>query len=492
MKWRRNTKQWYEGKGYIFTKFKDEFIINPEDLSSGTRSLVEVQCDGCGKILTGVRWIDYNKGVKGDGKYYCHKCGNAGFKKFTSFEQWCYDNLPKKEADEILLRWDYELNINKNGKLLDPQNISYTSHGLNKKGYWFKCLEHLEHKSELKGISSFTMGQKGSINCHQCNSIALTHPELVKFLANKEDASVYSIGERKKLNVKCLDCGYEKEIYFYALVNQGFGCPRCGDGISYPEKFMLNLLEQINNTDFQTQLNKTTFKWCGKYKYDFYVDRINCIIETHGIQHYRDIFWSGESLKKTQENDFNKEKLAVNNSIVNYIVLDCRKSEIEWIKNSIMTSNLPKLLNFQECDIDWFKCHEHSCSSLVKTVCDLWSGGINNTLRLAKILKIHNTTVIRYLKQGAELSWCNYDPKNEMRRKEYLYKKIMCLTTNESFNSILEASRIYNINKSGISQCCNKNKINKSAGKHPITGEKMVWMYLDEYEKIFNEVRTVG
>lgn len=59
--------------------------------------------------------------------------------------------------------------------------------------------------------------------------------------------------------------------------------------------------------------------------------------------------------------------------------------------------------------------------------------------------------------------------------------QIICLTNGELFNSIVEASIKYNIIASCITRCCQGNR--KSAGKHPITGEKMVWMYYDKYIK---------
>ena len=55
-------------------------------------------------------------------------------------------------------------------------------------------------------------------------------------------------------------------------------------------------------------------------------------------------------------------------------------------------------------------------------------------------------------------------------------KRVICITTGETFNCILEAERKYNVAHQDISKCC-KGKI-KSAGKHPATGEKLVWEYL--------------
>ena len=56
-------------------------------------------------------------------------------------------------------------------------------------------------------------------------------------------------------------------------------------------------------------------------------------------------------------------------------------------------------------------------------------------------------------------------------------RKVQCITTGKVFNYIKEAAEYYNIDKHSISDCC-KGKY-KSAGKHPDTGEKLVWKYLD-------------
>lgn len=397
-----------------------------------------------------------------------------------SFYDWCYINLPKEEADEIMARWDYDKNIDKNGNKLTPKDVSFKSN----KQYLFKCLSCPEHTPELKYITSFTRNNKksSSLNCNQCNVIAYTHPHLVKYLVNKEDAYKYSYGISRKLSVKCPDCGYEKDIYFGNLIKQGLGCI-CRDGKSYPEKFLFNFLTQLLKDDFSIQLTKNNFKWCDQFRYDFYIPIINGIIETHGLQHYEErMGWS--SPEELQKIDKNKEYLAKQNGITNYITLDCRRSELKWIKNSIMNSELPSLLNFKEDDIDWLKCHEFSCKNLVKVICDLWDTETKSVLEIAEQFKVNRNTVVVYLKQGAELGWCNYDPIKETLEKSSLIKpiKIICLTTGEIFNSISDAFRKYNI--TNISNCCLKKY--KYAGKHPITNEKMVWMYYDEYLQTIN------
>lgn len=47
VKWNPANKKWYESKGYIFTKYKDEFEVKVEDLSKGSHSTIELLCDYC-------------------------------------------------------------------------------------------------------------------------------------------------------------------------------------------------------------------------------------------------------------------------------------------------------------------------------------------------------------------------------------------------------------------------------------------------------------
>jgi len=490
VKWNKRYRKYYVEKGYPFTNYGDEFKVKVEDLPNGSNVKVDVKCDcdDCNNpYLKPMTFQNYNKNIHKDGKYYCKKCAiklygyentrKSKLKNSISFYDWCYNNLPKEEADKIMERWDYELNI-KNGKILSPKDISYSSNGFKQKGYWFKCAEHIEHKSELKSISHFVSGRKRSLNCNKCNTISITHPELIKYLVNKDDVYKYSYGSTKSISMICPDCGYEKKIGINTLINQGFTCPRCSDGKSFPEKFMFIFLEQLLNKYFQAQLSRKSFTWCGNYKYDFYIDNITCIIETHGLQHYEETKSNWNNLKEIQQNDILKEKLAKYNGIKNYIVIDCRYSELEWIKNSIMNSELPILLNFKEEDIDWLKCHKYACNSLVKKVCELWNSGININ-QIAEIFKLYSNSIRRYLKKGTKLGWCNYVPKKEMIKNQS--KLVICLNTKEIFNSILEASKKYNTYDSSISTCC-KGKI-KSSGKHPITGEKLRWMYYDDYLK---------
>jgi len=111
MRWSGNNRNWYEVRGYVFTKYKDEFEVKVEDLSDGSKVKVDIKCDGCGEILTGITWSACKRGVyANDDKHYCHTCivnvfsaeksKQTKLKNGKSFYQWCYDNLSKEKAEE--------------------------------------------------------------------------------------------------------------------------------------------------------------------------------------------------------------------------------------------------------------------------------------------------------------------------------------------------------------------------------------------------------
>lgn len=392
-----------------------------------------------------------------------------------SFHKWCIDN----DRHDVLDKWDYTLNK------LNPEEINFST----KEKYWFKCPNGI-HTSELKSINTFTSGA-ANIICKGCNSIGqwLTeqygNDSVYNYWSNKntEDPFTVSRGSGKNVWIKCPNCGNEKLISVNTFRKSGLGCNKCSDGIPYSEKFMFSFLNQLN-INFITQLSKTTFEWCSQndneFRYDFYIADEECIIETHGIQHYEDIHnqWNTDLIEQ-QNNDILKMKIALENGIKeeNYIVIDCRYSNIEWIKKSIFNSRLSEMFDLSR--INWKKCHEYACVSLVKGVSSLWSNETKNYSIIMEHFKICKNTVIKYLKQGNINGWCDYDPEVEKNNnKVKLSKKILCIELNEIFNSINNAKQHLQIDRKSIGIACKD--YNKTAGGYH-------WMYYEDYLKLHNE-----
>lgn len=170
IRWHNFTKKWYENKGYVFTKQKDEFLVNAFDLPDGSDVQIDYQCDDCGKIIKNIAWSIYKKGLTEDNKRFCIDCFNlnSNYRQKTrltrlqngiSFQRWVVENLTEKEANNILGRWDYKLNKYK------PDEIGFRP----REKYWFKCPKEI-HKSELKNIANFVGGHQKTLDCMACNS----------------------------------------------------------------------------------------------------------------------------------------------------------------------------------------------------------------------------------------------------------------------------------------------------------------------------------
>lgn len=232
---------------------------------------------------------------------------------------------------------------------------------------------------------------------------------------SEEDAKTHTYGSSESIITICPYCGRVKElavsnIYKYKTIH----CS-CGDGVSYPEKVIFNILEQLK-INFITQLSKRTFKWCSKYYYDFYIPSLNVVIETHGEQHYIQTNRKGaRNLEEEMVNDKIKKELAIYNGVKeeNYISLDCRKSELEFIKNNILNSNLAIKLDLSI--IDWNKVEEFALSNRVKEACDLWNSGASMK-DISITMGIGASTSWRYLNKGSKIGWCDYCGKEEMKK----------------------------------------------------------------------------
>lgn len=333
--------------------------------------------------------------------------------------------------------------FNSNGRDLIITNREYrpNCNGVNLKWYKYKCNKCGYNEGWIE--ESHLISKHGGCSCcasrtvvKGINDIATTDPNIVKYFNDISAAYTNTANSHKKVKVKCPDCGRIRdkkmtisEIKRYNSIN----CS-CRDGKSYPEKFMFNIFEQLNKP-FVQQLSKSDINWCGNYYYDFYNNIDNIIIETHGIQHYIETSFK-ISLKEQQEIDKIKRELALSNGISNYIELDCRYSDKDFIRDSVLNSELINYFNFD--NIDWDEADRFATKNLVKEVCKYYEDNKNKTLKkdIASKFKISIDTLTKYLHKGDRLGWCTYEKYNDKL-------KIKVVETNDIFNSIRECCRIF-------------------------------------------------
>jgi len=237
-----------------------------------------------------------------------------------------------------------------------------------------------------------------------------TNTELAKLLNDSNDAYLYSQGSEHKVDWKCNTCGSVIRNKRINMVNNhGLKCPICIDTTPFPEKVIFSLLMNFRMY-FETE---KTFKWSNNKRYDFYIPELNCIIETHGMQHYKDSFkaLSGRSLEDEQMNDRLKEKLAKENGIEHYIVLDCRFSDFEYIKNTIIKSKIIMLIDLGQ--VKWDDIHSLSQKSDKITILEKYNEGMS-VLDIASLINKHDRYVAETLMDYHSMNKCVYSRIKEI------------------------------------------------------------------------------
>ena len=378
----------------------------------------------------------------------------------------------------------------KNGTLI-PKDILK---GYNKK-VWWQC----EYGHEWEATVSNRSRGNGCPYCsghktiENINNLAITHPHLVKYFLNKEDTIKYKAQSGKEVELMCPICKYIKRMRIQDLTKQGFSCPCCSDGISYPEKVMALILK-ILNIKFKKQ-----HKFDGyKYLYDFYLIDYDIILEVHGKQHYegnRHSSW--KSYEEEHENDLIKYDIAVLNDYEynkSYFIIDAKYSNIDYIKQNIYNCLFFQQFNLDS--IDWQDIDVKAQSSLKINICKYWKEQkeINKNLttrELEDIFDLAFCTIIRYLEWGTKKGLCIYKGEAESKAsKERRSKFVYLIKPNGDkwFDKAMSQSELATISKIGTTTI-SRNRRNKmplgSKGANNVKYDsKYIGSYVVEEDKL--------
>lgn len=327
---------------------------------------------------------------------------------------------------------EYRIKYKKDGR---KENQKWYKYKCNKCG--FDCGEHYKNGKLVKELWILESALLRNQGCSCCasqivakgiNDIPTTAPWMIKYFTNGyKDAIQYTKSSGQRIYPICPDCGRIKDKLtpiFKIYARKSIGC-YCEDGQRYPEKFAHSILIQLN-INFETEYSP---KWCkylfrnklrqGRYDSYFKLNNKKYIVEMDGGWHNSDNKMTGQTKEQSKEIDKYKDKLAKEHGI-EVIRIDCDYKEcenrFEYIKNNIINnSRLNEIFDFNK--INWVQCEESTCSNLVKKVCELKRNNPDiSTVEIIKIMGYSKTTIIRYLKQGSILGWCNYDTKKEMKK----------------------------------------------------------------------------
>lgn len=349
----------------------------------------------------------------------------------------------------------------RNLTLIDKE---YKKNKSTKKWYKYRC----NNDGNEDWISENDLNK--GVGCNVCankkvlkgiNDINTKTPYLVQYLYDKNDAYLHTPYSKDKIYFKCPTCGtiLLKEV---VRVNaNGFSCNKCSDGISYPNKVMMSLLEQLNIEyirEYSPQWLTTNIKGGA---YDFYIPSMELIIEMDGGFHKKAYANNKEKLKRQIERDDIKNKLAKHNNI-KIIRIDCdyrdKETRGEFIKNNIKESELKHIFTLH--NVDWVKVYKFATENIVKNICENYeiNKNIIDMKDIAQNNHIHITTLIHYLKIGNDIGWCNYKPKKRRKRK---VKVIELDKIYKSTNSCaIQLTKLFNkkYGQACISNACSQHK----------------------------------
>lgn len=284
------------------------------------------------------------------------------------------------------------------------------------------------------------------------NDMWTTNKEVAKLLECRDDGYKYRINTDKKLNFICPTCHKVKKSYPRKIFENGFSCPYCGDGISYPNKFMANILDLLN-IKFKTEHKIKKYP----YRYDFYfqLNGNKYLIEMDGSYGHGCVNTPNLSIQEQIDIDKKKDKIAKDNGYVLFRI-DCKYNDspqrFSYVSKNIINSELNKLLHIE--DKTFIKANELSQQSNVYKFARLWNNDIKSYDELSTQLHVCNSTIKKYAKQCIELGLinCDYNTFLSIIRLASNSKlahtkgnRILCEQTKQVFYSISDAERKMNL-----------------------------------------------
>lgn len=419
-------------------------------------------------------------------EYYAKPAHVVGRKQVCKY--CAYEKISKSERDtiedvrgKIFNVWGNEV------ELLDKEY-----HGSSKKMLFKHNMNDGTSHTFYSTANAVIQGQgcgvcAGRQICVGYNDIATTNPYVASLFENEKETHLYTEWSSASVNFKCPNCGHiRRKMISVASRDNDISCPICGDGYSYPNKFIYNCLYQIKeNFDFLKR--EHTPDWCqfdfhgniktGTYDIYFSINNVPYFCEMDGgLGH------GNRELRISKEDslliDKEKDRLAFENGI-HVIRIDCdygTSNKYEFVKNKILNSELSNIIDLSLIDFD--KANIEAQSSLLIKACNLWNNGYN-AHQIADSINVVGSTVTSYLKTGSKYGICkNYSPIESTYRSHG--REIICLNTKKQFRSIVDGARYYGLCSSNVSKCCRKEVTYGGI----YNGEKMIWMYLDEYKKL--------
>lgn len=250
------------------------------------------------------------------------------------------------------------------------------------------------------------------------NDIPSIEPWMVKyFIGGDKEAQQYMRTTNKRILMTCPLCNNSKyndisDLYY----KHHIGCS-CGDGKSYPKKFMACVLDQLEieyEWGFRREWLRMNKDDKRTKEFDFYLPNYRIIIEIDGGLGHGNIpraKWCKSAEETKKVDDWKDDQAKLNGLSVIRILAD--DSNVGCLSNNII-AQLGNVFNLEK--VNWEQCDKFATKNIVKEVADYFE--LNKPLltsKIADIFHISRCTVKNYLKKAKQLGWCSYDPQESKK-----------------------------------------------------------------------------
>lgn len=387
----------------------------------------------------------------------------------------------------------------------------------------------------------------GEVIVKGVNDLWITEPDVAKYLEDKEDCEC-GVYTKSKHWFRCPICGYRKLTRPMNIKYNGMCCPCSSDGFSSGEKAMMYILN-INKINYQSQM-KFKWGNNKKYDFYIEEKSLIIEVQggqhKSGVNMFneRDEVENDKIKLKYAKDNGIQNYVYIDYSITTPLYL------IEQVRNSILVDLLSldlDLINLKDCALyasssfkrkawdlwrDGLNSREIATElhlgtrtvvsylhdgdsygiitydsvlarkkgSYTKVIC-INTGEIFDGITIAEekynIKNISGNCNGKINSAGKDpntgepLVWMYYDEYLEKGQYEYntnLEKKVVCLNNNYVFFSMTIAANWCGLkSQASITQFLKRKGKHEYAGRHPETGEKLTWMYYDDYIKEFDE-----
>ena len=283
---------------------------------------------------------------------------------------------------------------------------------------------------QINHVEEYNIREKGC--CPVCrgfrvvkgvNDIATNAPWMIPYFLDESLPYSCTVGSKTTFQAKCPECGRikNKKMAIHTLYSaKSIGCT-CGDGYSYPNKFMYSVLEQLlEQKQIKGFQNEFSPDWLQGRRYDFLVEFVETgktitIVEMDGkLGHGNKMLDKRISREESLAIDRWKDEQALKHGM-RMLRINAEKSDKDYLREKIVDS-LGKICNVHQ--IDWVKADAFALSNLVKKVCDFYEENKPiGTDMVAKHFHISRSTIVDYLKRGEKNSGCEIDWEYSWQQK---------------------------------------------------------------------------